>query len=57
MIISRINGFTYVQTSFDYYTGQLTIVSENPILRASGKSALFRSDDVREALPLCITRE
>ena len=23
MIISRINGFTYVQTEFDYYTGEL----------------------------------
>ena len=27
-IISRINGFTYVQTQFDYYTGELTIVRE-----------------------------
>ena len=26
MIISRINGFTYVQTQFDYYTGELKIV-------------------------------
>ena len=26
-IISRINGFTYVQTKYDYYTGELTIVS------------------------------
>ena len=25
-IISRINGFTYVQTKFDYYTGKLEIV-------------------------------
>ena len=22
-IISRINGFTYVQTEYDYYTGEL----------------------------------
>ncbi|HBK26928.1 MAG TPA: GGGtGRT protein, partial [Clostridiales bacterium] len=27
-IISRINGFTYVQTQFDYYTGELKIVKE-----------------------------
>ena len=27
-IISRINGFTYVQTQFDYYTSELTIVKE-----------------------------
>ena len=29
-IISRINGFTYVQTKFDYYTGELAIVKETP---------------------------
>ena len=29
-IISRINGFTYVQTEFDYYTGELKVVSETP---------------------------
>ncbi|MBO4478824.1 MAG: GGGtGRT protein, partial [Clostridia bacterium] len=27
-IISRINGFTYVQTKYDYYTGELKIVKE-----------------------------
>ncbi|MBQ8307798.1 MAG: GGGtGRT protein, partial [Alistipes sp.] len=27
-IISRINGFTYVQTEFDYYSGELKIVNE-----------------------------
>ena len=25
-IISRINGFTYVQTQFDYYTGEVNVV-------------------------------
>ena len=30
MIISRINGFTYVQTKFDYFTGELHIVKETP---------------------------
>ena len=29
-IISRINGFTYVQTQFDYYTGELKVVKEIP---------------------------
>ena len=29
-IISRINGFTYVQTQFDYYTGELKVVREIP---------------------------
>ena len=30
MIISRINGFTYVQTKFDYFTGELNIVKKTP---------------------------
>ena len=28
MIISRINGFTYVQTQFDYLTGDLNVIKE-----------------------------
>ena len=28
MIISRINGFTYVKTDYDFYTGELKVVSE-----------------------------
>ena len=28
MIISRINGFTYVQTDYDFYTGELKVVNE-----------------------------
>ena len=35
-IISRINGFTYVQTQFDYFTGELKIVRESRTPRASG---------------------
>ena len=27
-IISRINGFTYVETQYDYFTGELTVVRE-----------------------------
>ena len=27
-IISRINGFTYVNTEYDFYTGDLKVVSE-----------------------------
>ena len=30
MIISRINGFTYVETTFDPYTEQVTVVYEKP---------------------------
>ena len=50
-IISRINGFTYVQTQFDYYTGQLNIVRE--IAYSDGERAnvrCFGADDVREGV-------
>ena len=41
-IISRINGFTGVQTQFDYYTGKLTIVREIPYSRASVPPSALR---------------
>lgn len=53
MIISRINGFTYVQTKFDYYTGKLTIVKEYRY--SSGERAKVRcygADDVREGVAI-----
>jgi len=53
MIISRINGFTYVQTKFDYYTGELTIVKETPY--SDGERAAVKcygSDDVREGVAI-----
>ena len=52
-IISRINGFTYVQTQFDYYTGQLNIVRE--IRYSEGERAnvrCFGADDVREGVAI-----
>ena len=55
-IISRINGFTYVQTQFDYYTGKLTIVREIPY--SKGERAAVRcygADDVREGVDVSIT--
>ena len=51
LIISRINGFTYVQTEFDYATGELKIVREKPYsegLRAKVKC--YGVDDVREGV-------
>ena len=42
-IISRINGFTYVQTQFDYYTGELKIVREIRLFRGrAGQRPLLR---------------
>ena len=52
-IISRINGFTYVQTQFDYYTGELKIVRE--IRYSEGERAAVRcfgADDVREGVAI-----
>ena len=52
-IISRINGFTYVQTKFDYYTSKLEIVEE--IAYSNGERAKVRcygADDVREGVAI-----
>ena len=52
-IISRINGFTYVQTKLDYYTGELKIVKEYKY--SDGERAAVRcfgADDVREGVAI-----
>ena len=52
-IISRINGFTYVQTQFDYFTGELKVVRE--IAYSNGPRAkvkCYGADDVREGVAI-----
>ncbi len=52
-IISRINGFTFVETEFDYFTGELKIVSEKAF--SDGERAAVRcygADDVREGVAI-----
>ena len=52
-IISRINGFTYVQTQFDYMTGEVNVISETPYsdgLRSKVKC--YGADDVREGVAI-----
>jgi len=52
-IISRINGFTYVQTEFDYYTSELKVVRE--IAYSDGDRAkvkCYGADDVREGVAI-----
>ena len=52
-IISRINGFTFVETKFDYMTGELEIVSETAY--SNGEKAKVRcygADDVREGVAI-----
>jgi hypothetical protein len=52
-IISRINGFTYVQTQFDYYTGKLKIVKEIKYSNNErGKIRCYGADDVREGVAI-----
>ena len=53
MIISRINGFTYVQTEYDYFTGKLSVVKEYAY--SDGERAKVRcygADDVREGVAI-----
>lgn len=52
-IISRINGFTYVQTEFDYHTGKVKVVKEKAY--SDGERAKVRCygcDDVREGVAI-----
>jgi hypothetical protein len=52
-IISRINGFTYVQTKFDYLTGKLEIVKK--VKNSTGDRAAvncYGADDVREGVAI-----
>lgn len=52
-IISRINGFTYVQTKYDYYTGELEIVRE--VAFSDGERSQVRcygADDVNEGVAI-----
>ncbi|MFR6643700.1 MAG: GGGtGRT protein, partial [Megasphaera sp.] len=52
-IISRINGFTYVQTQFDYKTGDLNIVREVPYSKSERANVrCFGADDVREGVAI-----
>lgn len=53
MIIARVNGFTYVQTEFDYATGKLNVVREKAY--SKGERAAVRcygADDVREGVAI-----
>ena len=52
-IISRINGFTYVETEYDYYTGDLKIIYTKPF--SDGERAKVRcygADDVNEGVAI-----
>ena len=53
MIISRINGFTYVQTKFDYYTGKVDVVNRTAYSDGPrAKVNCYGADDVREGVAI-----
>ncbi len=54
-IISRINGFTSVETEYDYYTGELKIVKERPFSTGDkAKVRCYGADDVSEGVAIMI---
>ena len=52
-IISRINGFTYVQTKMDYYTGEVTVVKETAYSNGERSAVrVYGADDVTEGVAI-----
>lgn len=52
-IISRINGFTYVKTKFDHFTGELEILKEISYSNTErSKVRCYGADDVREGVAI-----
>jgi hypothetical protein len=52
-VISRINGFTYVQTQYDYYTGDLHVVKETAFSDGDkAKVRCYGADDVNEGVAI-----
>ena len=52
-IISRINGFTYVQTQFDYFSGELKVVQEKAYSKGERANVrCYGCDDVREGVAI-----
>lgn len=54
-IISRINGFTFVKTQFDYFSDKLNIVSERAFSDCErARVRCYGADDVREGVAIMI---
>ncbi len=57
-IISRINGFTFVETKYDYFTGKLEIISEKAFSNGDrAKVKCYGADDVNEGVAIMIHEE
>lgn len=54
-VISRINGFTHVETQYDYKAGKLNIVSERPFSKGEKAAVkVYGADDVSEGVAIMI---
>lgn len=54
-IISRVNGFTYVKTEYDYYTDELKVVEERAFSKGEkAKVKVYGADDVSEGVAIMI---
>jgi len=52
-IISRINGFTYVKTEYDFYTSELNIIEEIEYSKGErGAIRCYGANDVREGVAI-----
>ncbi|RUM92212.1 MAG: GGGtGRT protein [Thermodesulfatator sp.] len=52
-IIARVNGFTHVETRFDYFTGELSVVKETAFSDGDrAKVRCYGADDVREGVAI-----
>ena len=52
-VISRINGFTYVETEFDFFKGEVNVVREKAYSNGErSKVRCFGSNDVREGVAI-----
>lgn len=51
LVISRINGFTYVETDYDYFTGELKVVNETAYSKGErAKVRCYGANDVQEGV-------
>jgi len=54
-IISRINGFTYIRTEYDYSSGKLTVVEEKPFSKGEkAQVRVYGTDDACEGVAIMI---
>ena len=52
-IISRINGFTHVETAYDFYTGELKVLFEKPYSKGERAAVkCYGADDVLEGVAI-----